>query len=63
MENDSEEHIALRRLVDTWGRKFAIAFFVHVSEDDLARCYYGLPIDAGALAKIQKVLKERMPHD
>jgi hypothetical protein len=56
----SEETLAVRRLVDVWGRDFALKFFSHVNEADLARVYYGMPIDTAALEAIKKVLKERM---
>jgi hypothetical protein len=59
----SEETLAVRRLVDVWGRSFALKFFPGVAEDALARCYYGMPIEPGALAGIKKVLKERLAND
>lgn len=53
----------MQRLVNTWGRGFALKFFPGVDETALARCYYGMSVDPEQLTKIQKVLKERMPHD
>jgi hypothetical protein len=59
----SEETLAVRRLVDVWGRSFALKFFPGIAEHELARCYYGMPIEPAALAGIKKVLKERMTND
>lgn len=61
--NPSEETTAVRRLVDVWGRDFALKFFPKVAEADLARCYYAMPIEPAALEGIKKVLKERMTND
>jgi hypothetical protein len=61
--NPSEETLAVRRLVDVWGRDFALKFFPGVPEDALARCYYAMPVEPAALEGIKKVLKERMTND
>jgi hypothetical protein len=61
---NAEQH-ALRILLDRWGREFVLAFFIaaKVAEDDIARCYFGLEVEAEALTRIQKHLKERMPKE
>lgn len=60
MWDPTPETIAVRRLVDVWGRTFTLAFFPGVSEEALARCYYGMSVDAENLGRMQKILKERM---
>jgi hypothetical protein len=61
--NPSPETIAVRRLVDVWGRDFTLKFFPEVPEAQLARCYYAMPVSPEAFAGIKKVLKERMTND
>lgn len=61
--NPSQETLAVRRLVDVWGRDFTLKFFPGVAEHELARCYYGLSVWGPALEMIKKVLKERMTND
>lgn len=64
MAENVDEQVAIRGLMNR-GRKFTIAFFTtaEVTEDDLARVYYGWPVGAPALERIKKVLRERMPKE
>jgi hypothetical protein len=61
---NTEQH-ALRILFDRWGRGFVIAFFIaaKVTEDDIARCFFGLEVEPDALGRIKAHLKERMPKE
>ena len=59
----SPETLAVRRLVDVWGRDFTLKFFPGVAETDLARVYYGMPVSPEGEQAIKKVLKERMTND
>jgi hypothetical protein len=58
-----EEQIAVRRLVDTRGRAFALAFFPNATEHALACVYHGRPIPEADAKYIKSVLKERLAHD
>jgi hypothetical protein len=59
--SESEEQIALRRLVDTRGGQFVLAMFRGAaSEQELARLYYGMPVAPEVMAAIKRVLKERL---
>jgi hypothetical protein len=63
--NTSEETIAIRNLVGARGGAFAIAFFkaANVTEETLARLYYGQEVPAEELERIRKVMKERLKED
>lgn len=63
--NTSEETIAIRNLVGARGGAFAIAFFreAQVSEQTLARLYYGYEVAPEELERIKKVMKERLKED
>lgn len=61
---NQEEQRAIYRLMAR-GRDFTIAFLkdANVSEDTLAKIYYGQPIPVDELERVKRVLKERMTED
>jgi len=59
------ERFAIRETINSRGKSLVLSFFANtvVTEDDVTRIYYGLPVDEAKFDIVKRVLKERLTHD